>query len=49
MIRGNASDFIDHLLPKHFVLYPHMGPPIMPGPPVPHHLNPALYQCDGIV
>ena len=37
MICGNASDFIDHPLPKNYA-----GPPTTSGPQAPHHLNPAL-------
>jgi len=44
MIRGNTSNFIGHPLPKDSISDPQMGPPTMPGPRAPHHLNPVLPQ-----
>jgi len=37
MIFGNASDFINHPIPKNST-----GPPTTLGPQAPRHLNPAL-------
>jgi len=42
MIHGNTSDIIGHPLPEDSISNPHMGPPTMPGPRAPHHLNLAL-------
>ena len=32
------------IIPYLKILYPHMGPPVTPGPQVPHHLNPVLLR-----